>query len=467
MLSYKRSFLMAIIILIMAMVGPLCTLGHCKVDKKVRITVYNDNRALISEYRKISLKKGINEVRVTDVPAKIDPTSVHFISVTDPTNTLVLEQNFEYDLVSTDKLLSKYIGQKIQVITKKGNSHQGILLGVSGGLILKNEDNGITVINKQNVGETIFPSLPQGLIARPALMWQIYTKKRGNHDIEIAYITKGVTWHADYVLALSKGDSLGDLNGWITVDNRAGSTFSHAHMKLVAGTLHKAAPMMEDKILYKAAAKARPREVKERALFEYHLYDVSRPITLKNNQTKQIEFITRSKIPIEKRFVLDSKNFYFAQSSQKQPIEVQLQFKNETSSGLGIPLPAGKVRIYKEDVDGSLQLIGEDNIGHTPKDETISLIAGKAFDLLGKRIKVDHKTLGKRSRSETWEILLYNHKDEKVRVHVIERMPSWGEWEIIKETNKHKKLDSSSIEYEIQVPANGTVSITYTVIYKW
>ncbi len=438
-------------------------------SKKIQVTVYNDNRALITEQRQISLKKGINEIRISDVPEKIQPTSVHFRSITDPKNTVVLEQNFEYDLVSTSKLYQKYIGQGIEITTKEGNTHKGTLLGMSDSLILESKNHTITVIDARNISETIFPSLPAGLITKPALMWQVQSRKRGRHDIEIAYITGGLSWSADYILLVSKDDTFADLTGWVSVINRAGTTFDNAHLKLVAGTLHKATEPREQTRLYSVVAKALPRqqEVQERALFEYHLYDIGRAVTLKNNQTKQIEFITCPKIQIQKRFVLENRNSYFVRDKGKQPIEVQIKFRNNKESGLGLPLPAGKIRIYKADIDNSVQLIGEDNITHTPKDESVSLTVGKAFDIIGKRTKVSQEALGKRSRKETWTILVRNHKDKKIEVHIVEHLSQWSEWEIIKESHKHKKVDSATIEYVVQVPADKDTSVTYTVLYRW
>ena len=434
----------------------------------VQLTVYNDNTALVNDVRNISLKEGVNEVRFTDVASKIDPTSVHFASVTDPTGTQVLEQNFEYDLVSTDKLLQKYIDSKIKVLTKDGTSYQGKLLGVAGGIILQKDDGTTVVVSRDNVQDLSFPSLPEGLITKPTLSWLVKAAKGGDHTIEVAYLTEGIGWHSDYVLALSADDSHADLTGWVTVDNEAGTTFKDAHLKLIAGALHRVEerrpPVLKAAV---PAPTATPeKQVKERNLFEYHLYDVARPVTLKNNQTKQIEFVSAHGIPVEKWFVLDSqRSWRWGGNSSKGQVQVQIRFKNDKDSGLGIPLPKGKVRIYKADVDGSQQFVGEDSIDHTPKDEPVKLVVGQAFDIVGQRTQLSSKKLGSNSRQETWKVEIRNHKDEKVTVHVIEHF--WGDWEIVKESLKHQKIDAYTIQYVVEVPANGTAQVTYTVMYTW
>ena len=437
--------------------------------RSLNVTVYNDNRALVNEQRSLKLKKGINEIRFTNVAARIDPTSVSFLSLTDPKGTVVLEQNFEYDLVSTDKLLRKYLDEEIQILTKDGTEYYGTLLSTAGGLIIQDKKGGTTIITQNQVKEIRFPSLPEGLMTRPTLMWLVQARKSGHHDTEVAYITGGLTWHADYVFSLSPTDTNADLNGWVTVDNRAGMTFRRAHMKLVAGELHRARPQRREQVLYKAAPRVAESQVQERSLFEYHLYDIKRPVDLKNNQTKQIEFVTCKGIPVEKRYVLDSGQGYFfaVRDRQRGKVQVQLRFKNRKDAGLGIPLPAGTIRLYKEDTDGTKQLIGEDKIEHTPKDEEIVLTAGNVFDVVGERTKIAQKVLGKRARQERWKIEVRNHKDTEVSVHVVEHLRRWGEWEIVSETQEHRKIDADTIEYLLAVGPNSKASVEYTVLYQW
>ncbi len=439
-------------------------------EEGVQITVYNDNMALVNDHRTIELKEGINEVRFSNVTARIDPTSVWFSSLTDPENTKVLEQNFEYDLVDTNKLLAKFVDEKIKVVTKDGTVYQGKLLGNSGGIILQKDDGSTVVVQSDNVRELSFPSLPEGLITKPTLMWLLEAGQSGAHDISVSYLTAGMDWRADYVLSLSPDDSKADLTGWVSVDNKSGATFKEAHLKLVAGELHRALPTPEPRVLMRAekAVPVPTKQVEERAIFEYHLYDVKRPVTLKDNQTKQIEFVTAGGIPVEKWFVLDSGRSYFWRGDRQQGnVQVQIRFKNDSDSGLGIPLPKGKVRIYKADTDGSQQYIGEDAIDHTPKDENVRLTVGKAFDVVGERVMTDHRNLGDRARQESWKITLRNHKESDVTVHVIEHPGNWAEWEVVKESQEHHKLDAGTMEYVVKVPANGEAEVTYTIVYRW
>ncbi len=436
----------------------------------VQLTVYNDNTALVNDRRTIDLKEGVNEVRFSNVTAQIDPTSVRFASLTDPENTHVLEQNFEYDLVNSRKLLQKFVDETIRVVTKDGTTYQGKLLGSSGGIILQQEDGRTLVIQSDDVREMSFPSLPEGLITKPTLMWLLEAGQAGAHNVQVSYLTGGLNWKADYVLALSPDDTKADLTGWVSVDNESGTTFKDAHLKLVAGELHRAMPTPAPREVLRTekVMPAPTKQVEERAIFEYHLYDVKRPVTLKNNQTKQVQFVTASGVPMEKRFVLDSgRSYTWRNNKQQGNVQVQVRFKNDADSGLGIPLPKGTVRIYKEDTDGSQQFIGEDAIDHTPKDENISLTVGKAFDVVGERVMTDRKSLGKSARQESWKITIRNHKDSDVTVHVIEHPGRWVEWEVVKESQEHHKLDAGTMEYVVKVPANGEAEVTYTIVFRW
>jgi hypothetical protein len=438
----------------------------------LQVTIYNDNRALVNERRVIPLRRGLNEIGLTDVSARIDPTSVLVAFLTDPKGTRVLEQNFEYDLVSTNRLLEKYLDRQIKAVTGDGATYKGRLVGTAGGVIIQNSTGGITVLKTDHLREITFPSLPNGLITRPTLRWLIDAAVGGKHQTELAYITGGLGWHADYVLSLSKNNTTADLDGWVTLDNRAGIPFKDAHTKLVAGSLHRAPSppgLMLGQALRKETAAAKGPEVRQRALFEYHLYDIKRPLTIQNNQTKQIQFIACHQVPVKKRFVLDSRRSYSWNPDNRQEgkADIQVRFTNDRESGMGIPLPAGICRLYKSDTDDSKQLIGEDRIEHTPRDENVILTAGKAFDLVAERVKTSQEVLGKRSRKESWRIAVKNHKREKVLVHVLEKLNQGGESEIVSESQHHTRKTANTIEYLVKVPAEGRKEITYTVVYRW
>lgn len=442
---------------------------------RVQVTIYNDNRALVNEQRVIPLKKGLNKIRLPDVSARIDPTSVQVTSLTDPEGTRVLEQHFEYDLVSTNRLLEKYLDRRIKVVTRDGTTYMGTLVGTGGGIIIRKTTGEITVLEKEYLREITFPALRNGLVTRPALIWLIDAAESGKHKIELAYITEGLNWHADYVLSLSRDEAKADLDGWITLNNRAGMTFRDVHAKVVAGSLHRTRPSprrISYQVLRKEAGAAEKPQVQQRNLFEYHLYDIKRPLTIRNNQTLQVQFVTRHQIPVKKRFVLDSGRSYSRSPDhrQKGSAEVQVLFINDRKSGIGIPLPAGVCRIYKSDVDESKQLIGEDRIKHTPVDENITLTAGRAFDVVGERVKTSQKVLGKRSREETWCIKVWNHKRKQVLVHIVERLNRFGtgtEWRIESESWPHIKKTANAVYYLAKIPAKGNAEITYTVIYRW
>ncbi len=444
------------------------------------LTVYNQDLALVRDPRTLTLAQGVNRVAISDVPAQIDPTSVHFRSLTDPAGTTVLEQNFEYDLVGTGRLLEKYIDQPIEVIMRDGSRYTGRLLSGAGDLILQAEDGTVTVLQRDQVRTFSFPALPEGLITRPTLVWLVDANTPGDHDVEITYLTRGLSWRANYVVLLAPDDQRMDLNGWVTLENRSGATYENARLKLVAGDISRVMPPpsampAEVRMVEKAAAP----QVEARSFFEYHLYEVKRPVTVRNNQTKQIEFVQGTDIPVQKYFVYDGGQggYYRPTTPIVDPgygtysdtkVAVMLEFTTGPESNLDTELPAGVVRVYKADVDGAPLLVGEDTIDHTPKGEKVRLRLGYAFDIVGKRRQTDFQRLGERVIEESYEITLRNHKTEEVEIRVIERMTRWTEWEIIKaEPADYTKLDSRTVEWRVKVPADGEQKITYTVRYRW
>ncbi|MDY7039995.1 MAG: DUF4139 domain-containing protein [Chloroflexota bacterium] len=446
----------------------------------VELTVYNQNVALVKDRRTMELKLGTNEVRFSDVAALIDATSVHFLSLTDPGGTAVLEQNYEYDIVGSSKLLRKYVDQEIGLVTEDGTTYTGTLLSGADDIILQGDDGQVTVVKLDSVREFSFPALPEGLITRPTLVWLLRAAEAGAHDVEVTYMTSGVNWRANYIIVLADDDKSLDLTGWVTLDNRSGASYEDAKLKLVAGDIHRAAEPGRVAVAeeYGAVMPTPAPQVAERAFFEYHLYEVQRPVTVKDNQTKQIEFATASGVPAEKFFVYDGAQmgYYGYYSPVTEPsygtatntkVMVMLEFENGEDQGLGIPLPKGTVRVYKRDVDGAELLVGEDSIDHTPKDETVRLYVGDAFDIVGERIQTDFKKLGERSLEESFEITLRNHKNEAVEVRVVEHMYRWSEWEIVEESAEHTKTDAQTIEYRLQIPANGEETVTYTIRYRW
>lgn len=455
----------------------------------LEVTVYNSNLGLIKETRPFTLKNGVNSVSVVDVAAQIDPTSVHFKSLTAPDAVSVLEQDFRYDLISQDKLLQRYLGKEIELqrYGRDGDKREvvkGVLLASSGGRILRVGDK--LVLNPQ--GEAILPELPEGLLTKPTLMWMLNSRKAGEHTGEISYLTAGLSWNADYVLVIDKDDAKGDLNAWVTVSNNSGATYKDAKLKLVAGDVHRApAPMapMGGRMYAKMAmaAEAAADGMTEKSFFEYHLYSLGRLTTLAENSSKQVEMASAANVPTRKLFVYDGAAGFvgwshFGDSGYWDPgygvggankkVSVFFELENKKQNNLGIPLPKGRVRVYKKDDDGSLQLAGEDAIDHTPKDEKVRVKMGEAFDVVGERKRTNYQSDWKgRKFEETFEVKLRNHKESDATVTVVEHLYRWTNWKIVDASAKWTKKDAQTIEFEVPVKKDGEAVVTYTVKYSW
>jgi hypothetical protein len=452
------------------------------------VTVYNSNLGVVKEVRPFVLKDGINELKVEDVAAQIDPTSVHFKSLTAPDAVTVLEQDFRYDLASPDAILNRYLGKEIELDRAAGRDGErnetikGILLSNAGGRVV--QSNGKILINPP--GNPVLTELPEGLLTKPTLVWKLSSSQAGAHQGEISYMTGGMSWSADYVLVVDKDDAKGDMTAWTTITNNSGATYKDARLKLVAGDVHRApVPIgMEFEAMdaMKPAMAAAPApNMTEKSFFEYHLYTLARPTTLADNSSKQVEMASAAGVPIKKLFVYDgAENLYYGafgdsgywdpgyglQSGKK--VSVLLEFQNKKAEGLGIPLPKGRVRVYKKDDDGSLQFAGEDSIDHTPKDEKVRVKMGEAFDIVGERKRSNFASdLKGRRFEETFEIKLRNHKDSDATVTVVEHLYRWNNWKIIGASAKYEKMDAQTIEFTVPVPKDGEATVTYTVKYSW
>ena len=427
---------------------------------RVHVTIYNQNRALVKEIRSVKLRKGTGLLSFKDVASQIDPTSVYFISKTCPDKLYVIEQNFEYDLVGSEKILSKYIDKKVSLTTKDGNEFKGILLSNSRGDVVLKTDSGIEIVQKNILERFSLPKLPAGLITKPTLVWQVNNSGPEKQDVEVTYLTTGMNWHAEYIAVIDEEENKLDLTGWVSINNNTGKLFRDAKIKLIAGDVHIA---REQGVMGSSAAdaaylkKAAP-QLEEKQFFEYHMYTLNRLATIKNNQIKQITLFPSARVNYKKTFTFDERRY-------NNKIAVRLVFENNKKSGLGIPLREGKIRVYKKDSDGSQEFIGEDNISHTPKGEKINLLLGNAFDLTGKRKMVSVDKTGKKSRKETIEIILKNHKDIPVTIYVYEHL--WGNWKIVKSSHKYNKKDSSTIKFAVQVEPDSTVKIEYTSVISW
>jgi hypothetical protein len=444
----------------------------------VAVTVYNDGRGLVREERNIDLAAGVNEVRFMDVAEQIQAPTVRVAPIEGATFN-VLEQNYEYDLLTPAKLLDKYVGQTVTLVQQKMMSSSTVEESVDAKLLSNNngsvwEMGGKIVINPP-YSRLIFPSIPEGLIARPTLVWQIAAPAAGRRKIEASYITGGMQWSADYVLSLDPSEEKAGLQGWVTINNNSGASYKDAKLKLVAGDVHKAqaprmAPATRGMVAEMAMKKA---NFAEEGLFEYHLYTLERPSTIRNAQTKQVQLLQAEGIKITKDYVLNGGNQYFQSvwsgPPSKEKVKVYVGFKNsEATPGLGQPLPKGIVRVFKKDRSGSPQLIGEDNIDHTPRNEDLKLELGNAFDIVAERRQTDFSHLATRP-SNTYEsaheIRIRNQKDTAVTVRVIE--PIGGEWTILQSSLPNTKTAAFESQWMVPVPAGGETVLTYRVRVKY
>ncbi|WP_187170410.1 DUF4139 domain-containing protein [Salidesulfovibrio onnuriiensis] len=433
--------------------------------KSLTVTIYNNDRALINEVRPMELPKGQERVEFLGVPETVEPQSLRVTSKTSPKNFRVLDMNYEYDLVGTKTLLDRYVGKQLTVVLPDPSDATARMLKQAT-LIANNDRPVFQVGNEIYVGDyeaVLLPSLPQGLRAKPALVWLVDNNGPAKQDIEVSYLARGMGWRADYVLKVDRDNKDAGLSGWVTLTNNSGMAFEKAALKLVAGDVHEApqpAPTYRGKALMMEAAMGDGMQQEE--FFEYHLYSLDRPVDIANKQIKQVSLLQAPKIKVEKELVCE----YHAGGNQKQkakpPVNVLLKLRNDKQSGLGMPLPEGVVRAYQESSDGSVLLIGEDRIQHTPKGEEISLTMGKAFDVTVERIQTAYQKISKNSYKMSWKIEVRNGSDKPGTILLRDTLP--GQWKVTRASRKYTKIGSAGIEFTVQAPPShdgkGTV-ITY------
>jgi hypothetical protein len=440
----------------------------------VALTIYNVNLGLVKDQRQIKLFKGIGDLRFMDVAAQIMPTSVHIKSILDPSSLQVLEQNYEYDLLNPQKLLDKYVGKEVKLTTKNPYTEReeiviATLLSNNGQPIFKIGDE----ITFGHPGRVIFPGVPENLNAKPTLVWMLENTLPSAQKLEASYLTNGINWRSDYVVTLNDKDDKADLSGWVTIDNHSGATYKNAKLKLVAGDVNRTTNEYEykDKLMRVAemAAKAAAPQFKEDSFFEYHLYTLERPATVKDNQTKQISLVTADNIPVKKELLYYGANYYYTsrygEAISNQKIGVFVEIQNKKVNNLGLPLPKGTVRVYKADKEGSLQFVGEDSIDHTPKDEKVRIKLGDAFDVVGSRKQTDWKKIAYDTYEAAFEISLRNHKKEDVVVKVVEPIP--GDWKMISSSHEYSKSEAFTAEFNIPVQKDQEVKLTYRVRMRY
>lgn len=453
------------------------------------VTIYNQGFGLIKETRQFELRQGRQTVSVEDVASMIEPSSVGIRSLTDPNSFEVLEQNYQFDLINPLAILNKSVGQRIRFIRTIGSQKdvlEGILMSsptaivgsadggsqqTYNGMVIKTDDGRI-VLNP--TGEVEVKSIPDGLISKPTLLWDLNATKAGSNSVELSYLTQGINWNADYVFTLN-GDKDGDLKGWVTVNNQSGATFTDAKMKLLAGDVARVQPPRGRGFGGGAADMAMMKSeagFAEESLFEYHLYTLQRPASIRNKEIKQLSLLEGKGVKYEKKLVIDAlRGFgvYYPNEGQVgigniKPL-VLVEFVNSKENGLGMPLPQGKVKVYQRDKSGSVQMLGEDQIDHTPKDEKLTLAVGRSFDVVASRKRTNFRRISDRVVEETFEIEVRNRKETPETVYVMER--KWGDWEVLSKTMAFDKLDSTTMQFTLKLKAGEVQKVTYTVRTTW
>ena len=435
----------------------------------VAVTIYNNDLALVRDSRTVTLTQGENDLAFIEVSAGIRPETALLTGRGTPLD--IVEQNFDFDLLTPEKLLEKSVGQTIRVVrtnpeTGADTTEDATVLSVAQGqVVLKIGDR----IEVTPPGRLVYSAVPANLRARPTLVVKLASKQAGDAQVDLSYLTHGLSWAADYVAELSPDEKTINLNGWVTLTNQSGIAYKDAKLQLVAGEVNQYQPrppmaMMEGAV----ADAAMPRQkMQEQAAFEYHLYSLDRPTTLKENQTKQVALLAADAVPVEKQYVLANVaqlgNNYGARIGETQRVnaEVRMKIQNEEASHLGIPLPAGVVRVYKADADGNAIFVGEDHIDHTPNKEELNLMLGRAFDVTARGKQVSFSRIADNVFENAYEIEVKNAKKEPVTVTVREYVP--GDWKMLEESVKSTKPDATTAEWQVQVPAEGRAKLSYKV----
>jgi len=466
----KKILSILICLMLVSVTAGAQTVTQSTVDDQqaVEVTVYNSNIALIKDQREIALPSGKGELRFMDVAAQIRPETVYVECLNHPNDFMVLEQNYEYDLMDYNKLLDKYIGKKLKI--ENYNAYQDTTKMVDAVLLSNNSNQPVYKIGDEIYlgynGIRILPEIPENLISKPTLMWLYDYAGRDKAKIEISYLTSGMHWKADYILVLNRDDTQGSLAGWVTVDNKSGTLYKKATLKLVAGDVNvvQRPPMAKRAMVFAEGMDANgAAQFEEKGFFEYHIYDLQRPTSLKNNQIKQISLLEANGITVEKEYLVYGQSYYFTrqyrEDNPKQPVNVYVKFQNDKENKMGMPLPKGTMRLYKQDEDKKLQFIGEDSIEHTPKDEEVSLKVGEAFDVTAERKQTDFRQLSTRLYETEWEITLKNHKEEDVVIGVIE--PVTGNWQVVNSSHTFIKEDAFTLRFDVPVAKDEEVKVVY------
>jgi hypothetical protein len=447
-------------------------------QQSVAVTIYNENLALIKDTRRVAINAGLNRLALREVSGRMRPETASLRSLTHPGSLALLEQNFDFDLLTPAKLLEKYVGREVKVF--RVNPKTGVesfetatVLAANSGVVLKIGER----IETGLPGRIVYDGVPPNLRDRPTLVTELQSARAGAQTVELSYLSAGLAWKADYVAELNANDSALDLNGWVTLTNTSGTAYPNARLQLVAGDVNRVRD--ELRLAAKASGMARaeaaaPQSMAQESLFEYHLYTLSRPTTIADNQTKQVALLSAAAVPAKKELVLQGSDYYYRSSvggiGQKMKVGVFVQIENREASNLGMPMPKGVVRVYKKDSAGNAQFVGEDRIDHTPKNERVRLKLGEAFDVTGDKKQTDFKRREPTSQASyvyesAYEIVLRNAKKEAATVVVREPVP--GDWSMLGESHRHTKAAAGTAEWKIDVPAEGSTTLKYRVLVRY
>lgn len=443
-------------------------------QQKVAVTIYNSNLALVKDQRSIRLNSGESRLAFRDVSARIRPETALLRSLSQPGTLKVVEQNFDFDLLTPQALLEKYVGKTVTVVrthptTGAESSETAQVLAANSGVVLQIGNRIETGIP----GRLVFGDVPANLRDRPTLVMELNNQGAAQQDVELSYLTSGLGWKADYVAELNATDDKLDLSGWVTLTNTSGATYRNAKLQLVAGDVNQVrqeryapAPVMAKRAAVMDAA----APMREESLLEYHLYTLDHSTTIAEQQTKQVALLGASAVPVRKELLLQGSEYYYQSSygelGQKMKLGVFVEFDNREASHLGMPLPKGIVRVYKKDGAGNAQFVGEDSIDHTPKNEKVRLKLGEAFDVTADKKQSDFKVVDRKGIYESaYEIVVKNAKKEAVVVTIKEPIP--GDWKMLSASHKHEKAASNTAVWRISVPAEGNTVLTYRVLSKF
>jgi hypothetical protein len=441
------------------------------------VTVYNSNIALVRDIRQISVPGGTTDLRFLDIAATVNPATVHFRSLSEPSRLAVLEQNYQFDLLDPQRLLKKYVGRDVKLIRRRTDDGTTTQEEVTARLLAYNDapvwQIGSEIVTGLHAEQYRFPEIPENLHSRPTLVWRLENTGGREHRIETSYLAGNMKWNADYVLTIARDDKRADLDGWVTLSNTSGTSYRNARLQLVAGDLNR---VPEAQVYGQAMARAAVAERVEADAFareafsEYHLYSLSRRTTLFENETKQIALLAGSGVPVEKVYVVNGQHVYYRNrqnpgSPLKDAVRVYYKLRNDESSGLGMPMPGGTVRVYQADTKGGVQFAGEDRIEHTPKDEIVTLEIGRAFDIVCERKQTDWERIADQVYEMSYEITLRNHKEAPITVEVNE--PIAGDWQMLQSTHDATKTDAWAARFHVPVGANAESVLRYRVRVRW